>query len=373
MKKTLTGLAAALTLGLGVTACADGGSTDTAADGKNIKVVASTSVWGDIAEEVAKGHNNVEVVTILDNNQDDPHEYEATAKDLAELKSADIVVGNGAGYDNWLTDHVESGTPLITAKPVGEAHHHDHGAGDKGAHDEHKHEDEHAHDEHNHDEATPSDAMHDEHKHEEATPSEAMHDEHKHEDEHAHDEHNHDEATPSDAMHDEHDHAHGENPHTWFDMETVNNFADHLAKELNAKDDSIAKDPADFKKKTNEFADRIKALKGKNVVLTESIASDVVKDSGLTDVTPEAFAKSVFAESEPSAADLAAARETITSKKADILITNEQSQTPAAEQLTKAAKDAGVKVINVNETPDNNQDYLQYAEKLISDLEAATK
>lgn len=321
MKKTLTGLAAALTLGLGVTACADGGSTDTAADGKNIKVVASTSVWGDIAEEVAKGHNNVEVVTILDNNQDDPHEYEATAKDLAELKSADIVVGNGAGYDNWLTDHVESGTPLITAKPVGEAHHHDHGAGDKGAHDEH----------------------------------------------------NHDEATPSDAMHDEHDHAHGENPHIWFDMETVNNFADHLAKELNAKDDSIAKDPADFKKKTNEFADRIKALKGKNVVLTESIASDVVKDSGLTDVTPEAFAKSVFAESEPSAADLAAARETITSKKADILITNEQSQTPAAEQLTKAAKDAGVKVINVNETPDNNQDYLQYAEKLISDLEAATK
>ncbi|MCX2163524.1 metal ABC transporter solute-binding protein, Zn/Mn family [Corynebacterium auriscanis] len=352
MKKTLTGLAAALTLGLGVTACADGGSTDTAADGKNIKVVASTSVWGDIAEEVAKGHNNVEVVTILDNNQDDPHEYEATAKDLAELKSADIVVGNGAGYDNWLTDHVESGTPLITAKPVGEAHHHEHGAGDKGAHDEH-----------NHDEAAPSDAMHDEHKHE---------------GEHAHDEHNHDEAAPSDAMHDEHahgehDHAHGENPHIWFDMETVNNFADHLAKELNAKDNSIAKDPADFKKKTNEFADRIKALKGKNVVLTESIASDVVKDSGLTDVTPEAFAKSVFAESEPSAADLAAARETITSKKADILITNEQSQTPAAEQLTKAAKDAGVKVINVNETPDNNQDYLQYAEKLISDLEAATK
>ncbi|OFT87806.1 metal ABC transporter solute-binding protein, Zn/Mn family [Corynebacterium auriscanis] len=352
MKKTLTGLAAALTLGLGVTACADGGSTDTAADGKNIKVVASTSVWGDIAEEVAKGHNNVEVVTILDNNQDDPHEYEATAKDLAELKSADIVVGNGAGYDNWLTDHVESGTPLITAKPVGEAHHHDHGAGDKGAHAGH-----------NHDEAAPSDAMHDEHKHE---------------GEHAHDEHNHDEAAPSDAMHDEHahgehDHAHGENPHIWFDMETVNNFADHLAKELNAKDNSIAKDPADFKKKTNEFADRIKALKGKNVVLTESIASDVVKDSGLTDVTPEAFAKSVFAESEPSAADLAAARETITSKKADILITNEQSQTPAAEQLTKAAKDAGVKVINVNETPDNNQDYLQYAEKLISDLEAATK
>ena len=156
-------------------------------------------------------------------------------------------------------------------------------------------------------------------------------------------------------------------------MDTVNSFADNLAKELNAKDDSISKDPADFKKKTTEFADRIKALKGKNVILTESIASDVVKDSGLKDVTPEAFAKTVFAESEPSAADLAAAREVITSKKADILVTNEQSQTPAAEQLTSAAKDTGITIINVNETPENDQDYLQYADKLISDLEAATK
>ena len=46
MKKTLAGIAATLTLGFGVTACADGGSSDQAADGKEIKVVASTSVWG---------------------------------------------------------------------------------------------------------------------------------------------------------------------------------------------------------------------------------------------------------------------------------------------------------------------------------------
>lgn len=338
MKKTFAGIAAALTLGLGMTACADSGSSDKAADGKDIKVVASTSVWGDIAEEVAKGHDNVKVVTILDNNQDDPHEYEATARDLAELKGADIVVGNGAGYDNWLTDHVEQGTPLVTAKPLGEAHHHDHG--------------DHTGEGHNHD------------AHDHGTPAQ---NDHAHGD-HMEEGHAHDEAAQG---HEGHNHA--ENPHIWFDMDTVNSFADNLAKELNAKDDSISKDPADFKKKTTEFADRIKALKGKNVILTESIASDVVKDSGLKDVTPEAFAKTVFAESEPSAADLAAAREVITSKKADILVTNEQSQTPAAEQLTSAAKDTGITIINVNETPENDQDYLQYADKLISDLEAATK
>lgn len=348
MKKTLAGIAAALTLSFGVTACADGGSSDQAADGKEIKVVASTSVWGDIAEEVAKGHDNVKVVTILDNNQDDPHEYEATARDLAELKNADIVVGNGAGYDNWLTDHVEQGTPLVTAKPVGEAHHHDHGSENHG---------EQSHGEQSHgSDKTGGHEGHDDHGQEGHNHGES-------EDSHSEGEHNHSHEG----------HNHGENPHIWFDMDTVNGFADKLAQELNSKDNSISKDPAEFKKKTNEFADRIKALKGKNVVLTESIASDVVKDSELKDVTPDAFAKTVFAESEPSAADLAAAREVITSKKADILITNEQSQTPAAQQLTSAAKQAGIKIINVNETPDNDQDYLQYADKLISDLEAATK
>ena len=351
MKKTLTGIAAALTLGLGVTACANNGSSDEPANGKEIKVVASTSVWGDIAKDVAKGHDNVKVVTILDNNQDDPHEYEATAKDLAELKNADIVVGNGAGYDNWLTDHVEKGTPLVTAKPVGEAHHHDHGGAQGDSAHAHEGKD------HASEQGTHDDHDHAGHDHGQEAPAAEGHD---------HDAHGHD-------GHDHAGHDHGDNPHIWFDMSTVDSFADNLAKELNSKDNSISKDPTDFKKKTKEFSDRISALKGKNVILTESIASEVVKDSKLKDVTPESFAKTVFAESEPSAADLAAAREVITSKKADILITNEQSQTPAAEQLISAAKQSGTKIINVNETPDNGQDYLQYADKLISDLEAATK
>ena len=107
-------------------------------------------------------------MTILDNNQDDPHEYEATARDLAELKNADIVVGNGAGYDNWLTDHVEQGTPLVTAKPVGEAHHHDHGSENHGeqSHGEQSHgsdktgghegHDDHGQEGHNHGESEDS-------------------------------------------------------------------------------------------------------------------------------------------------------------------------------------------------------------------------
>lgn len=286
------------TLALGVTSCA-GGSGDSPADGDKIKLVASTSIWGSIAEDITEGRDDVEVTTILSSKDDDPHEYEATARDIAAVKDADIVVANGAGYDNWLTDNVEEGTPLVTAQPLAEAHHHGHEG---------------------------------------------------------------------------HDHGHdATNPHVWFDLDVVSEFEKNLSAELHKLNSDIPESDEDVSKKTDELKQRIEKLSGKNVILTESVAAELVDDSELKDITPEGFAHSVNNESEPSAADLAATRQLITDKKADILITNEQSETPAAEQLTNAAKEAGIKVVNVNETPDEGQDYFEYADALIKQLEEATK
>lgn len=286
------------TLALGVTACA-GGSEDSAADGDKIKLVASTSIWGSIAEDITEGHDDVEVTTILSSKDDDPHEYEATARDIAAVKDADIVVANGAGYDNWLTDNVEEGTPLVTAQPLAEAHHHGHEG---------------------------------------------------------------------------HDHGHdATNPHVWFDLDVVSEFEKKLSVELHKLNSDIPESDDDVTKKTDELKQRVEKLKGKNVILTESVAAELIEDSNLKDITPEGFAHAVNSESEPSAADLAATRQLIKDKKADILITNEQSETPAASQLTEAAKEAGIKVVNVNETPDEGQDYFEYADALIKQLEDATK
>lgn len=311
------------TLALGVTACA-GGSGDSPADGDKIKLVASTSIWGSIAKDITEGRDDVEVTTILSSKDDDPHEYEATARDIATVKDADIVVANGAGYDNWLTDNVEEGTPLVTAQPLAEAHHHGHG-------------EEHGHDHEGHDHG---------------------HADHEHE---GHD-------------HKGHDHGHdATNPHVWFDLDVVSEFEKKLSAELHKLNSDIPESDDDVTKKTDELKQRVEKLKGKNVILTESVAAELIEDSNLKDITPEGFAHAVNSESEPSAADLAATRQLIKDKKADILITNEQSETPAASQLTEAAKEAGIKVVNVNETPDEGQDYFQYADALIKQLEDATK
>jgi len=65
-----------------------------------LELVASTSVWGSIAEQVAGTHANVHV--ILANPAQDPHSYEATLRDRLAVQKADYVVFNGMGYDDFM-------------------------------------------------------------------------------------------------------------------------------------------------------------------------------------------------------------------------------------------------------------------------------
>ena len=89
------GLAAALAL----TAC---GSSSQADDG-TVRLVASTDVWGSVAEQVAGDVDGVEITSIIDNPSTDPHTYEASTRTQLALSRADVVVKNGGGYDDFVT------------------------------------------------------------------------------------------------------------------------------------------------------------------------------------------------------------------------------------------------------------------------------
>ena len=62
--------------------------------------MASTNVWGDVAKSV--GGDLVEVTSIIDNANKDPHSYEATARDQLAVEKADLVIANGGGYDDFI-------------------------------------------------------------------------------------------------------------------------------------------------------------------------------------------------------------------------------------------------------------------------------
>jgi len=66
-----------------------------------LSVVASTNVWGDIAQQIGGSH--VHVTSILTSPDADPHLFEpGTANGLA-VAEADVVIQNGAGYDAFMT------------------------------------------------------------------------------------------------------------------------------------------------------------------------------------------------------------------------------------------------------------------------------
>ena len=306
MKRALSTIAITAAAGLTLTACSSGGSADPAADDKQINIVASTAIWGDIAEAMTENMDNVNVTTILDNNRDDPHTYEASAKDLAHLTTADLVVANGAGYDNWLTDQVREETPIISAEPLAEGHDHDH-------------------------------------------------------------DHDHDHGD-----HEGHDHG-GANPHVWFTMSVIDNFVQMLAEELQKLDPEDAPDPAAVTEQTAEFTERFAELKDLRAVMTEPVAEGIIDQSEMRDVTPDGFADSVSREAEPSAADIAATQQLLNDGKADVLITNEQSHSAAASTLIEAAKAKNIPIVNINETPGTDQDYFEYVDEVISELEDAQK
>ncbi|GGF32067.1 metal ABC transporter substrate-binding protein [Marmoricola endophyticus] len=81
-----------------LTAC---GSQDSADDG-TVRLVASTDVWGSVAEQVVGDVDGVEVTSIIDDPSKDPHTYEASTRTQLALSRADVVVENGGGYDDFM-------------------------------------------------------------------------------------------------------------------------------------------------------------------------------------------------------------------------------------------------------------------------------
>lgn len=103
-------LAVLLIAALSLTGCAQ--PQPWSAGSGEIKIVASTNVWGSIAHEVAGEHATV--TALIYNTNQDPHSFEASARDQLQIEEADIVIMNGGGYDDFVETLVEADeTPAI--------------------------------------------------------------------------------------------------------------------------------------------------------------------------------------------------------------------------------------------------------------------
>lgn len=105
--KSILRLALVAVLGLTLTACSQSksknSSQSTNASGK-VSVVATDTIIGDIAKNVAKNHADIHV--IVPTGQD-PHEYDPLPEDVSKTAKADLVFYNGLNLENaknaWFT------------------------------------------------------------------------------------------------------------------------------------------------------------------------------------------------------------------------------------------------------------------------------
>jgi zinc/manganese transport system substrate-binding protein len=90
---------AVVLVSLGLGACGD------AAGGDELRVVATTTILGDVARNVVDGDATVEVLLPVGV---DPHDYRPSSQQVVAIAEADLVIANGLGLEEGLGDVLEN-------------------------------------------------------------------------------------------------------------------------------------------------------------------------------------------------------------------------------------------------------------------------
>ncbi|MDN3480961.1 zinc ABC transporter substrate-binding protein [Arthrobacter sp. APC 3897] len=297
------------------------GSSGGGGDG-TLDVVASTNVYGNIMESV--GGDRVSVTSIIDRPSQDPHSYEATARDKLAVSEADLVVLNGGGYDTFMETLVaDSGIDSADVLNAVEISGLEDTAGET-------HDGGEAHD----DEAHSGDST----------------------------------AGSGDGhAHGHAGHSHGSfNEHVWYSPEAMGLLAEAAAERLATVDpdhastyrDNAAAFNSGIDELTANLAEDSAAAGGRDVAVTEPVPEYLFEAAGLHNVTPADFTAAVEEGADVPPAVLKEMQDLLRSGDVAFLAYNTQTSTAQTETVRAVAEDAGVPVLDFSETLPDGQDYL---------------
>ena len=301
-------------------------------------IVATTNVWADVAQQVAG--DNFEVVSLISDPAQDPHSYEASARDQLAVAESSMFIMNGGGYDDFaLTLASAAG---VTPFNVFEVHEADHASHAEPGHTEGEH-------------AEPG---HTEGEHAEPGQTEG---EHAHEEGHAEE---------------GHDHAHGHDgsDHIWYDFHVAEKIAMVLAaefaklqpessEEFTANAEAFQADLAAIEVRRDSLAGEL------NYFEAHPLAALLFKELGFTNVTPEGFAEAEEAEIEPSVAIVADAEALIASGTLSFIAMNEQVTSQTLESLIGKAEAASIPVLKLQELLPPGMSYQEWANSVLDQIE----
>ena len=157
-------------------------------------------------------------------------------------------------------------------------------------------------------------------------------------------------------------------------------LAGQIATDLGAADPSGAAqftaNATAFEARMDGLIGQVEALKaahaGARIAVTEPVPLYLTDAAGLVDVTPPQFSEAVEEDADPPAAVVAATLEEFTADPVRALIVNTQTRTPVTDQVEKAARAAGVPIVEVGETlPAGITDYVEWIKGQLDALREA--
>jgi zinc/manganese transport system substrate-binding protein len=314
MKTKALALATVTALFLSGCAATDSSTEATDESFTGLTIVSSTNVWGDIASSI--GGDLVQVASIIDSFSQDPHSYEASARDQLAVNDADLVIANGGGYDSFIdTLAVAAGNSNVIYAYLPE----------EGEEDDRASED----------------------------------DDHSTEDG---------------------DHDHGNEHvwydfHVVEDFAT--RLADQL-KTLDSENSSeytanLEQFLVGIESLEERAAEVAGSVSGAKVISSEPVADYLLAELGLTNITPESFSQAIEEELDVSPADLLEIQNLISSNEVDLFVVNIQTGSVQIDALIELAEANGVAVIQVSELLPEGLGYLAWMEQNIAAIEAGLK
>ncbi|MFF5792002.1 metal ABC transporter solute-binding protein, Zn/Mn family [Paeniglutamicibacter sp. NPDC012692] len=328
MTRTL-GLAATALAGiLALAACGNTAQAQSSAEDSRIQVLSSTTVYANLAGEV--GGDLVDSTSIIDSPSQDPHSYEATARDKLAVSKAQLVIGNGGGYDQFL-DSLAQDLHLPEQSVLHAVDH------------------------------SPVPAESPDH---EATE----HDAHEHEHEHEDDAHS--------------GHAHANfNEHVWYDLDSMRELVPEIADRLSTiRPESRAAfeaNAATLDKELTGLESSAKTLhgevQGRHFAMTEPVPYHLLEDLGMEDLTPAGFSEAIEGGAEVSPQALKKMTDLLAAGKIDVLAYNTQTASPQTERIRDFAVKQNVPVVDFSETLPPNTRYVDWMAGNLKSIETGIK
>lgn len=310
----LTAVTAFLLSGCAVNGSSPEVAEPTEAPFTGLTVVASTNVWGDIAKSV--GGDRVEVISIIESFSQDPHSYEASARDQLAVNDADLVIANGGGYDSFMDSlAAAAGQDNIIFAYLP-------------------------------DELAEEDAK----------------------------------ATEDDDHDHDHEHSEGNEHvwydfHVVEDF--ANRLAAKLASLDSEHSADYSDNLVEFLDQIGILEDRVAqvsaSVSGAKVITSEPVADYLLLELGLENITPGSFSEAIEEERDVSPKDLLEMQNLLKSGAVSLFVVNPQTGSVQVDGLVKIAQENQIPIVELSELLPPNNRYFEWMDANISLLEAALR